>query len=242
MIRTAVRAAAVAVIAVSAMGLAGTAFADEDTTGGKDSTATTATTTATATTAGLPEACTLLPEDLAQQTIKERADLVLASTSGGAECLYQDADRSGFYAVDLDVSKHSAGSLEQARAVWSAPGVEIADASGLGAGAFAGLNHGLDAVVVCAKGGIQFDIEVWAPEGAFAQQQVMVLAQRYCTPDTAAAAPATDKTPAGTDAANTNAADTKAADTKVADNTAADAKTDTKAADTDATDTEAGDA
>src|SRR2546427_12302146 len=98
MIRTAVRASvrvsAVAVIAFAAMGLAGTAFADEDTTGGGDLTTTTTTTT------GLPQACTLLPEDLAQQTIKQRADLVLTSTSGGAECLYKDADSSAAYAVD----------------------------------------------------------------------------------------------------------------------------------------------
>jgi hypothetical protein len=220
MIRIAVRTAAVAVIAFSAMGLAGTAFADEDTTGGADTTTAT-TTTETTTAAGLPAACTLLPEDLAQQTIKERADLVLTSTSGGAECLYQDADSSGSYAVDLDVSRQSAGSLEQARNAWSSPGVQIADASGLGAGAFSGLNNGIDALVVCAKDGIQFDIEVWAPEGAFAQQQVRELAQRYCTPDTAAA-PAADKT---------DAADTTASDTTAPDADAADTGVDTEAAD-----------
>ena len=205
MIRTAVRVSAVAVIALSAMGLAGTAFADEDTTGGRD---TTPTSTASTTYAGLPEACTLLSEDLAQQTIEQRADLVLKSTSGGAECLYQDADNSGSYAVDLDVSEHSAGSLDKARYAWSSPGVEITDVTGLGEGAFAGLNNDIDAVVVCAKDGIQFDIEVWAPEGAFAQKQVLTLAKHYCTPDTAAAAPApaADATaPADTEAADTDA-------------------------------------
>jgi hypothetical protein len=214
MIRTAFRVSAVAVIALSAMGLAGTAFADEDTTGGRD------TTTTSTTYAGLPEACTLLSEDLAQQTIEQRADLVLKSTSGGAECLYQDADNSGSYAVDLDVSEHSADSLDKARYAWSSPGVDIADADGLGAGAFAGLNHDIDAVVVCAKDGIQFDIEVWAPEGAFAQQQVLTLAKHYCTPDTAAAAPAPAAPAAdttGTVATDTQAADTDAADAETAD-------------------------
>ncbi len=211
MIRTAIRVSAVAVIAFSAMGLAGTAFADEDTTGGGD---TTTTSTASTTYAGLPEACTLLSEDMAQQIIEQRADLVLTSTSGGAECLYQDADNSGSYAVDLDVSEHSAGSLDKARYAWSSPGVEIADADGLGEGAFAGLNNDIDAVVVCAKDGIQFDIEVWAPEGAFAQQQVLTLAKHYCTPDTAAAAPApaAPVAPAADDTAPA-ATDTEAADT-----------------------------
>jgi hypothetical protein len=230
MIRIAVRATAVAVIAFSAMGLAGTAFADEDTTGGGD-TATTQSTSARSTDAGLPLACTLLPEDLAQKTIDERADLVLASTSGGAECLYKDADDSGSYAVDLDVSMQSAGSLDQARAVWSQPGVEIADASGLGEGAFSGLNGHLDAVVVCAKDGVQFDLEVWAPEGDYAQKAVRTLAEKYCTPDTAAAAhPAADT-------AKTGAADPKAADTKAADTKAAA----TEPADTDSADTDPAD-
>jgi hypothetical protein len=219
MIRTAFRVSAVAVIAFSAMGLAGTAFADEDTTGGGD---TTTSTTSTKAAAGLPQACTLLSEDLAQQTIEQRADLVLKSTSGGAECLYQDADNSGSYAVDLDVSEQSAGSLEQARNAWSSPGVEITDVTGLGDGAFAGLNSGLDAFVVCAKDGIQFDVEVWAPEGAFAQQQVLTLAKRYCTPDTAAAGPAATETEvagaeAGTEAAGAEVAGTEATDAETAD-------------------------
>jgi hypothetical protein len=200
------------------MGLAGTAFADEDTTGNRD---TTTTSTASTTSAGLPQACTLLSEDLAQQTIDQRADLVLKSTSGGAECLYQDADSSGSYAVDLDVSEHSAGSLGQARNAWSSPGVEITDATGLGDGAFTGLNNDIDAFVVCTKDGIQFDIEVWAPEGAFAQQQVLTLAKHYCTPDTAAAAPAPAPAPAadttGTVATDTEGADTDATDAETAD-------------------------
>lgn len=208
MIRIAVRATAVAAIAFAAMGLAGTAFADEDTTGGADATAT------TATAAGLPGACTLLSEDLAQQTIKERADLVLSSTSGAAGCVYQDADSSASYAVSLDVSEQSSGSLAHAREAWSLPGVEIADAPGLGDGAFTGLNNHLDAVVDCAKDGIQYEVEVWAPDGAFAQQQVLTLAQHYCTPDTAAAAPAPDKANAGTD---TKAAAPKAATTDATD-------------------------
>jgi hypothetical protein len=220
MIRIAIRATAVAAIAVAAMGLAGTAFADEDTTGGADTTTTTAT---TATAAGLPGACTLLSEDLAQQTIMERADLVLSSTSGAAGCVYQDADSSASYAVSLDVSEQSSGSLAHAREAWSSPGVEIADAPGLGDGAFTGLNNQLDAVVDCAKDGIQYEVEVWAPDGAFAQQQVLTLAQHYCTPDTAAAAPAADKANAGTD--------TKAAAPKAATTDATDTETDTDGAD-----------
>lgn len=182
MIRTAARVAAIALISFSAMGLAGTAFADEDPTAGEG--AETTGTTEVATPAGaLPEACTLLPLELAHQTIDNRTELTLTSTSGGVECLYQAADGSGSYAVDLDVSEQTSDSLTSARDAWSSPGVDIADATDLGAGAFTGLNNDIDAIVVCAKDGIQYDLEVWAPQGTFAQQQVMTLAKQYCTPD-----------------------------------------------------------
>lgn len=181
MIRTAARAAAIAVISLSVLGFAGTAFADEDpNAGGPAETVQNARTTG-----ALPEACTLLPEDLAQATIDHRTDLTLTSTSGGAECLYQAADGSGEYAVDLDVSEQTADSLDQALTAWSFPGVAIDEAPGLGDGAFVGLNNGIDAVAVCAKDGVQFDIEVWAPDGEFAVQQVLNLAKVYCTPDPA---------------------------------------------------------
>ena len=210
--RIVARTAAVAVISISALGLAGTAFADEDQNAGDGAEHTSTYEVAPAATpAGdLPEPCTLLPLELAQQIIDSRTELTLTSTSGGAECLYQAADGSGSYAVDLDISQVSTDSLAGARDAWSSPGVEIADTTGLGDGAFAGLNNDIDAFIVCAKDGVQFDLEVWAPEAEFAQQQVKTLAEQYCTPDATPAA-AIDGTDAADRAADTTAdADTDA--------------------------------
>ncbi|MGE3284808.1 MAG: hypothetical protein AB7J32_01745 [Pseudonocardia sp.] len=145
-----------------------------------------------ASTGGSLDACSLLPQQLAQQVVGGRS-LVTESVPGGPECLWvspQGTEPSENYSVDLDVSAadDAATTLASAREGYTG-GHVIAEETGFGDGAFRA-TVGTFASIDCVSGGVLHDITVSAPSDppsaeaqnlAVALKAARTLATRYCT-------------------------------------------------------------